>query len=349
MLDIIKTSSSSNVTGKKNQLIIDTSDKTVYFDVNETTRVSFKPESTDIPDSLRYNVEVGIVKPTSDATYTNAAGPVLQSQLETQFNDLALIARGIAEFPLDLYMTDTIYADIYDRVTNSYTYKYINLKSNNYIKIPLNHSANDTDEFDIIGLKHENLTDINSYGFPVASGKAGITFQMANLYVPSKLLVGGQYKWADLSNSWQTWGSDDAYIRTDVMAEMYNLLPDYIKKHVKDVSLYIWENKDNSETDSAGLSPISPNNKCFLLSKNNLTGNTTNPDPIYRHYYNGASIKKELAYIDDKELGTVNNGYWTRSSYSSNTRSAYRVNAIGNVVKTLKSTDTIEISFAFCI
>ena len=71
--------------------------------------------------------------------------------------------------------------------------------------------------FDIIGFNHDTLTDSVAYGEETATGKAGITFQMHDLFAT-------RYEMNSQQTNKGGWKSSD--MRTSTMATMKGYLPD---------------------------------------------------------------------------------------------------------------------------
>lgn len=114
--------------------------------------------------------------------------------------------------------------------------------------------------FDVIGFNHDTLTDTAAYGKETATGKAGITFQMHDMFDTSYPMNSGNTT---------TGGWKSSVMRNSTMAIMKGYLPDDWEAIIKPV------NKATSTGggSSSGTETVSDN--CFLLSEIEIFGKTT--------------------------------------------------------------------------
>ena len=123
-------------------------------------------------------------------------------------------------------------------------------------------SLNGTDyAFDIIGFNHDTLTDTVAYGEETATGKAGITFQMHDLFATT-------YKMNSTNTNSGGWKSSD--MRTSTMATMKGYLPTEWQTVIKPV------NKASGTGDGSTSGTEIVSDSCFLLAEIEIFGDTTN-------------------------------------------------------------------------
>ena len=143
-------------------------------------------------------------------------------------------------------------------------------------------SLNGTDyAFDIIGFNHDTLTDTVAYGEETATGKAGITFQMHDLFATT-------YKMNSTSNNTGGWKS--SAMRTSTMATMKSYLPDDWEAIIKPV------NKASGKGGSSSSGTETVSDSCFLLAEIEIFGSATRSVPgegtQYAYYKAGNSKVK---------------------------------------------------------
>ena len=110
--------------------------------------------------------------------------------------------------------------------------------------------------FDVIGFNHDALTNVNTYGKATATGKAGITFQMHNVF--SDL-----YPMNNTDTNSGGWKS--SAMRTSTMATMKGYLPDDWEAIIKPVNKTSGVGGNSSGTETVSDS-------CFLLSEIEVFG-----------------------------------------------------------------------------
>ena len=157
-------------------------------------------------------------------------------------------------------------------------------------------SLNGTDyAFDIIGFNHDTLTDTVAYGEETATGKAGITFQMHDLFATT-------YKMNSFLTNNGGWKS--SAMRTSTMATMKGYLPDDWEAIIKPVN----KASGTGGGSSSGTETVSDN--CFLLAEIEIFGSINNSvsgeGSQYAYYKAGNSkIKNRSGSADD---------WWMRAS-----------------------------------
>lgn len=191
-------------------------------------------------------------------------------------------------------------------------------------------SLNGTDyAFDIIGFNHDTLTDTVAYGEETATGKAGITFQMHDLFATT-------YRMNSTHTNSGGWKSSD--MRTSTMATMKGYLPDDWEAVIKPV------NKASGKGGGSSSGTETVSDSCFLLAEIEIFGSATNSvsgeGSQYAYYKAGNSKIKNRS-------GSASS-WWERSPASGNSGSFGRVSS-GGVAGTISATSGISVAFGFCV
>ncbi len=191
-------------------------------------------------------------------------------------------------------------------------------------------SLNGTDyAFDIIGFNHDTLTDTVAYGEETATGKAGITFQMHDLFATS-------YSMNSSNTNSGGWKSSD--MRTSTMATMKGYLPTEWQTVIKPVN----KASGTGGGSTSGTEIVS--DSCFLLAEIEIFGSTTNSvsgeGTQYAYYKAGNSKVKN-------ESGSAY--YWWERSPRSGTSSGFcRVSSSGNATSA-GAGSSFGVAFGFCV
>lgn len=114
--------------------------------------------------------------------------------------------------------------------------------------------------FDVIGFNHDTLTDPTAYGAATATGKAGITLQMHDIFATSYPMNNSNTN----SGGWR-----DSVMRTSTMATMKGYLPDDWESIIKPVNKV----SGIGGSSSSGTGTVFDN--CFLLSEIEIFGKIT--------------------------------------------------------------------------
>ena len=191
-------------------------------------------------------------------------------------------------------------------------------------------SLNGTDyAFDIIGFNHDTLTDTVAYGEETATGKAGITFQMHDLFATT-------YKMNSTNTNSGGWKS--SAMRTATMATMKGYMPDDWEAIIKPVN----KASGTGDGSSSGTETVSDN--CFLLSEIEIFGSATysvsGEGTQYAYYKAGNSKVK-------KKNGSSNN-WWERSPRSGSSGYFCVVDSNGDASSTSASYSR-GVAFGFCV
>ena len=206
--------------------------------------------------------------------------------------------------------TNTIY---YDDKQNHYK-----ISVGNQVTIPLN----GTDyAFDIIGFNHDDLSD--------GSGKAGITFQMHDLFATAYPMNSGETN----SGGWK-----DSDMRTSTMATMKGYLPSNWQTAIKPV------NKVSGTGGSSSSGTETVSDSCFLLVEIEIFGSTT---------YSVSGEGTQYAYYKAGNSKVKNKGgsadiWWERSPRSGNRRDFCAVTT-GAGAGSDYANYSYGVAFAFCV
>lgn len=190
-------------------------------------------------------------------------------------------------------------------------------------------SLNGTDyAFDVIGFNHDTLTDTASYGEETATGKAGITFQMHDLFFTL-------YKMN--SSNTNSGGWKNSAMRTSTMATMKGYMPDDWEAIIKPVN----KASGTGGGSSSGTETVSDN--CFLLAEIEIFGSTTysvsGEGSQYAYYKAGNSkVKKRSGGADL---------WWERSPASGNSYFC-RVGSGGSASSGAANKSNC-VAFGFCV
>lgn len=183
--------------------------------------------------------------------------------------------------------------------------------------------------FDIIGFNHDTLTNTVAYGEETATGKAGITFQMHDLFAI-------EYKMNSTNINSGGWKS--SAMRTSTMATMKGYLPSAWQSIIKPV------NKDSGTggVSSSGTETVS--DSCFLLAEIEIVGSTihsvSGEGTRYAYYKAGNSNVK------NKDGSAYS--WWERSPYSGTNVSFCVINSKGIAMGSYAE-NSRGVAFGFCV
>ena len=183
--------------------------------------------------------------------------------------------------------------------------------------------------FDIIGFNHDTLTDTAAYGEETATGKAGITFQMHDLFETTYLMN---------SSNTNSGGWKSSAMRTSTMPLMKGYLPDDWEAIIKPVN----KASGTGGVSTSGTETVS--DSCFLLAEIAIFGSTTysvsGEGTQYAYYKAGNSTRKNK--------GGSAYSWWERSPYSGNGVFFCLVSSNGNVAGNNASLSR-GVAFGFCV
>lgn len=122
-------------------------------------------------------------------------------------------------------------------------------------------ALNGTDyAFDVVGFNHDALTDANAYDAPTKTGKAGITFQMHDLFATF---------YAMNSSNTNSGGWKSSAMRTSTLATMKGYMPAAWQTAIKPV------NKASGTGGGSASGTETVSDSCFLLAEIEIFGSTT--------------------------------------------------------------------------
>ena len=231
---------------------------------------------------------------------------------------LTILAKTISNNANITSNTNTVYVD-YDDI-------HCKIDVGNQVTIALNGTNY---AFDVIGFNHDTLTDANAYGSTTATGKAGITFQMHDLFKTN-------YQMNSTNTNSGGWKS--SAMRTSTMATMKGYMPAAWQTAIKPVNKV----SGTGGGSSSGTETVS--DSCFLLAEIEVFGSTTysvsGGGTQYAYYKAGNSkVKNNVDYAYH---------WWERSPYFGNGNSFCFVSLSGTAVYSNPTSKPL-IAFAFCV
>ncbi len=248
---------------------------------------------------------------TSGVNYTSGLSGVAAS-------DVTLFAEAISNNSSITNATSTVYIDfgsvhrkvsVGDQVT-------LALNGTNYT-------------FDVIGFNHDTLTTSTAYGATTKTGKAGITFQMHDLFATTYVMN---------SSNTNSGGWKSSAMRTSTMATMKGYLPAAWQTAIKPVNKV----SGTGGGSSSGTETVS--DSCFLLAEIEIFGSTT---------YSVSGEGTQYAYYKAGNSKVKNKGgsagyWWERSSLSGNSSNFCCVNSGGSAYYGYADYSR-GVAFGFCV
>ena len=184
--------------------------------------------------------------------------------------------------------------------------------------------------FDVIGFNHDTLTTAAAYGANTATGKAGMTLQMHNLFAATSYAMNSP---ATNSGGWK-----NSAMRTSTMATMKGYLPDDWEAIIKPVN----KASGTGGGSSSGTETVS--DSCFLLAEIEIFGSTTysvSGEGTQYAYYKAGNSK-----VKNKSGSAYN--WWERSPNSGNSNNFCLVDEDGTAYKR-SSIGGCGVAFGFCV
>ena len=230
----------------------------------------------------------------------------------------------------------SLYAELISNnasITNETSVVYIDDGANHYkvsIGDQVTLSLNGTNyAFDVIGFNHDTLTTSTAYGATTKTGKAGITFQMHDLFATTYVMN---------SSSTNNGGWKSSAMRTSTMATMKGYLPATWQKAIKPVNKL----SGKGGGSSSGTEIVSDN--CFLLAEIEIFGSTTfsvsGEGTQYAYYKAGNSKVKNFGGSADQ--------WWERSPRSGDNTGFCHVFVSGRASYAYAD-NSYRIAFGFCV
>lgn len=192
--------------------------------------------------------------------------------------------------------------------------------------------------FDVIGFNHDTLTSPTAYGAATATGKAGFTFQIHDLF-------GTGFVMNDSTTNAGGWKSSK--MRTSTMVTMKGYMPSVWQTAIKPV------NKLSGIGGGASSGTETVSDDCFILAEGEIFG------PGYGSGGDGYSFDDECAKVAQYAYYKAGNSkvknqngsayaWWERSPYSGNGYSFCRVSDVGSATGGTAGT-TRGVAFGFCV
>ena len=266
-----------------------------------------------------FNLSMPVLKPKGPASLTAQSGVSYTNGLNGLEADvISLFSAAISNNSDITNETSVIYLDsgdihrkvsIGDQVT-------LSLNGTNYY-------------FDIIGFNHDTLTDTAAYGEETATGKAGVTFQMHDLFETLYMMNSSKTN----SGGWKS-----SAMRTSTMATMKRYLPTEWQTVIKPVN----KASGTGGGSTSGTEIVSDN--CFLLSEIEIFGSTTysvsGEGTQYAYYKAGNSKVKN--HLNDSDH------WWTRSTNPGTSDDFCHVFVLGTASRAYANL-SYGVAFGFCV
>lgn len=231
---------------------------------------------------------------------------------------LALFSQAISNNTAITNTTNTVYVD--------YEQTHVKIDVGNQVTINLNGTSY---IFDVLGFNHDTLTDVNAYGSATATGKAGITFQMHDMFAT-------EYPMNSSNTNIGGWKSST--MRTSTMPRMKGYMPKAWQTAIKPV------NKVSGAGGSSSSGTEIVSDSCFLLSEIEIYGSTSNSvsgEGMQYAYYKAGNSK-------EKTMSGSANYWWERSPASGSSDSFCIVFGLGNA-GTRSASTSYGVAFGFCV
>ena len=262
---------------------------------------------------------LGYTPPTPIASLTPKSGITYTSGLSgIGPATLTLFSQAISNNAAITNTTNTVYVD--------YEQTHVKIDVGNQVTIDLNGTNY---AFDVIGFNHDTLTDVNAYGSATVTGKAGITFQMHDLFATTHVMN---------SSNTNSGGWKSSAMRTSTMETMKGYMPAAWHTAIKPVN----KASGTGGGSTSGTEIVSDN--CFLLAEIEIFGSTTysvsGEGTQYAYYKAGNSKVKNMS-------GSASHWY-ERSPRSGYTQDFCMVSKYGDASA---SNVTLRpgIAFGFCV
>lgn len=183
--------------------------------------------------------------------------------------------------------------------------------------------------FDIIGFNHDALTTAAAYGANTATGKAGMTLQMHDLFATTYTMN---------SSNTNSGGWKSSAMRTSTMATMKGYLPSAWQSIIKPVD----KASGTGGGSSSGTETVS--DSCFLLAEIEIFGSTTysvSGEGSQYAYYKAGNSK-----IKNKSGSAIS--WWERSPRSGGSDRFCGVDSTGGAAYGYANSSR-GVAFGFCV
>ena len=248
---------------------------------------------------------------TSGVSYTSGLSGVAAS-------DVTLFAEAISNNSSITNATSTVYID--------FGSVHRKVSVGDHVTLALN-GTNYT--FDVIGFNHDTLTTSTAYGATTKTGKAGITFQMHDLFATTYVMN---------SSNTNSGGWKSSAMRTSTMATMKGYLPAAWQTAIKPVNKV----SGTGGGSSSGTETVS--DSCFLLAEIEIFGSTTysvSGEGTQYAYYKAGNSKV-------KNKGGSANSWWERSPLSGASNRFCFVISDGDA-SYYAARNSYGVAFGFCV
>ena len=250
------------------------------------------------------------ITPRQDVTYTDGLAGLTAEEVSK-------CAAAISDNSEITNTTSTVYIDIGNihRKVSVGNQVAISLNGTNY-------------SFDVIGFNHDELTTPTAYGATTATRKAGITFQMHDLYATTY-----EMNFSDTNSS----GWKSSAMRTSTMPTMKGYMPNDWGTIIKLV------NKASGLGGGSTSGTEIVSDDCFLLAEVEVFGNITTSisgeGMQYAYYKSNSTVKNK---------GGSRYTWWERSPVSGSSGDFCRVLIDGSAAR--DAADFLYgVAFAFCV
>ena len=183
--------------------------------------------------------------------------------------------------------------------------------------------------FDVIGFNHDTLTNTAAYGEETATGKAGMTLQMHDLFAT-------EYKMNSTNTNSGGWKS--SAMRTSTMATMKGYMPAAWQAAIKPVN----KASGTGGGSSSGTETVS--DSCFLLAEIEIFGSTTysvSGEGTQYAYYKAGNSKVKYC-LNESDI------WWTRST-NPGTSDDFCIVFVTGVADRSYAKFSRGVAFGFCV
>lgn len=192
--------------------------------------------------------------------------------------------------------------------------------------------------FDVIGFNHDTLTTATAYGSSTATGKAGITFQMHDLFTTAYPMNSSRTN----SGGWKS-----CAMRTSTMATMKGYLPSAWQSAIKPV------NKTSGVGGGASSGTEVTSDSCFLLAEGEIFGSSGGSSGSGYSFSDECAAVTQYAYYGAgnskiKTQGGSAYSWWERSPRSGNSNLFCAVSSGGSAGHAI-ATNSYGVAFGFCV
>ena len=249
--------------------------------------------------------------PKTGVTYTSGLSGIEPATL-------TLLSQAISNNADITSATNTVYVD--------YETTHVKIDVGDQVTLSLNGADY---AFNVIGFNHDTLADPGAYGATTKTGKAGITFQMHDLFATTYQMN---------SSNTNSGGWKSSAMRTSTMATMKEYMPAAWQTAIKPVNKV----SGTGGGSSSGTEAVSDN--CFLLAEIEIFGSanySVSGEGTQYAYYKAGNSKV-------KNKGSSAYAWWERSPRSGDSNFFCYVFTHGNTSYN-SATNRCGVAFGFCV